>query len=98
MTVRAEINRQDLERGSASREGRRHSAEQGCLSGNSEGRTAKQLPDSKDVKNANKLSALYRKPHQTALHRSANGVYGMVRLITVPCAITRSNETAQPPM
>ena len=98
MTVRAEINRQDLERGSASREGRRHSAEQGCLSGNSEGRTAKQLPDSKDVKTANKLSALCRKLHQTALHRSANGGNGLVRLITVPCVITRSNETEQPPM
>jgi len=51
MTVRAEINRQDLERGSASREGRRHSAEQGCLSGNSKGRTAKRLPDFKGCEN-----------------------------------------------
>ena len=31
--------------------GRRHSAEQGCLSGNSEGRTAKQLPDFKGCEN-----------------------------------------------
>ena len=53
---------------------------------------------SKDVQTANKLSVLCRKLHQTALHRSANGVYGLVRLITVSCAITRSNETAQPPM
>jgi len=53
---------------------------------------------SKDVKTANKLSAICRKPHQTALHRSANNVCGSVQLITVPCDITRSNETEQPPM
>ena len=56
MTVRVEINRQDLERGSASREGRRHSAEQGCLSGNSKGRTAKRLPDFKECENRKQSS------------------------------------------
>jgi len=55
MTVRAEINRQDLERVSAPYRGR-HSAEQGCLSGNSAGRTAKRLPDSIGCENREQFS------------------------------------------
>ena len=99
MTVRAEINRNDLERGSAAPCGADGTAPS-RVACQETARVERQngCQISKDVKTANDFPVLYRKPHQTAPRRSANSVYGSVRLITIPRVITRSNETEQPSM